>query len=60
MSPETWEEAVKRGLDAAERQGKGRIASDEQLETIAHIHAAHLAEKTKRDKRKSNGAEARQ
>jgi hypothetical protein len=35
---------VERALDAAERQGKGRIASDEQLEIVARIHAAHLAE----------------
>ena len=57
MSGETWEEAVKRGLDAAERQGRGKIASDEQLETIARIHAAHLAEGVKRDNRKRNGSE---
>lgn len=43
---------VRRALDAAERQGKGRIASDSQLETIAHIHAAHLAEQARTSKRK--------
>jgi hypothetical protein len=44
---ETWEEAIERGLPAAEKQGKGRIASDEQLETIARIHAAHLLEQAR-------------
>ena len=43
---ETVEQYVKRALDAAEAQGKGRTASDEQLEVVARIHAAHLAEKT--------------
>lgn len=44
MTAETVDAYVKRALDAAERQGKGRTASDEQLEVIASIVAAHLAE----------------
>jgi transcriptional regulator with XRE-family HTH domain len=36
---------VVRALAAAEAQGKGRTASDEQLEVVASIHAAHLRDK---------------
>jgi hypothetical protein len=47
VTKEQIEEYVRRARKAAEEQGAGRIASDEQLETIARIHASYLLEQAR-------------